>query len=48
MHLREVEIEFDICEFVEGLVVQGFEPKHIFVAHLNFVSYTNLSKIFVS
>ena len=47
MHLKEVGREFEGCEFVEGLVVQGFDPKGIFVSHLNFVGYTNISKIFV-
>lgn len=46
MHLKEAVIEFEIYEFIEGPVVQVFYPKCIFVAHLNFVGYTNLSKNF--
>ena len=47
IHLKEMAREFEICEFIEGLAVQGFDPKGIFVAHLNFVGYTNISEIFV-
>lgn len=47
MHLREAKREFDISEFVEGPIIQGFSLEGIFVAHSNFVGYRNLSKIFV-
>ena len=46
-HLKEVAREFDIFEFVKGPTIHGFDPEGNFVAHLNFVGYTNLSKIFV-
>lgn len=46
-HLREVAREYKTCEFVEGSIVQGFDPEVIFVAHLNFVGYSNLIEIFV-
>lgn len=46
-HLREVARECEICDFVEGPRVRGFDPKGIFVAHLNFVGYSNLIKIFI-
>ena len=46
MHLKEVEREFETCEFSEGLVVQGFDLEGIFVAHLKFDGYTNVFEIF--
>lgn len=36
LHLRKVEGEYKLCEFVEGPAIQGFDPKGIFVSHLNF------------
>lgn len=47
IHLREVVREYEICEFVEGPAGRGFDLEGIFKAHLNFVGYSNLSKIFV-
>ena len=35
MHLKEVAREFETCQFIEGHVVQGFDPKGIFMSHLN-------------
>ena len=32
-------------EFIQGPTVRGFDPKEIFVAHLIFVGYSNLTKI---
>jgi len=43
-----VEREFKSCEFVEGPAIQGSDPEGIFASHLNFVGYTNISKIFVA
>ena len=47
MHLKEVAKEFETCEFIEGPVVQGFDPKGTFVAHLNFIVYTNVFEIYI-
>lgn len=47
VHLREVAKEYEICEFVEGPTLQGFDPEGISVAHLLFVGDSNLNKIFV-
>ena len=47
MYLKEMAREFEICEFIEGPTIQGFDPKGIFVAHLNFVGCTNLSNSFI-
>ena len=44
MHSKEVAREFETCEFIQGPAVQGFDPEGIFVAHLNFFGYTNISK----
>ena len=38
-HLKEVEREFEGCEFIEGLVVQGFDLEGICVSNLNFMGY---------
>ena len=46
MHLKEVPREFQICEFIEGPTIQGFDLGGTFMAHLNLVGYTNLSEIF--
>jgi hypothetical protein len=46
-HLRVVARKIETCEFVEGPAIQGFDPKDVFIAHLNFLSYINLSKIFL-
>lgn len=47
MHLRDVEIAFEVYEFFEGLAVQGFDLRGICVHHLNFLDYTNIFEIFV-
>ena len=36
-HLREVVREYEIYEYFEGPIVQGFNPECIYMAHLNFV-----------
>lgn len=46
-HLREVTREFETCEFSEGPAIQGFDLEGIFMAHLNFIGYTNLFEIFI-
>ena len=38
--------DYEFYEFIQGLVIKGFDPEGIFVAHLNFVGYSNLSGIF--
>ena len=45
-HLKEVAKYFEFCEFIESLAVKGFDPDGIFMAHLNFVGYSNLKGIF--
>ena len=47
LHLKEVAREFEVCEFVEGPTIQGFDLEGNFVAHLNYVGCTNLSEFFV-
>lgn len=47
IHLKEVVREFKDYEFIEGSTIQGFDLKCIFVAHLNFVGYTNISEILI-
>ena len=47
-HLRKVARDYELCEFVQGPTVQEFYPEGIFVSHLNFVGYSNLSGIFAS
>lgn len=42
-----MEREYELYEFAEGPSIQRFDPEGIFVSHLNFVYYTNLSNIFV-
>ena len=44
MILKEEVGEFEVCEFIEGKV---FDVEGIFVYHLIFFGYTNLSKIFM-
>jgi hypothetical protein len=45
-HLREVSRDYEFCVFVQGQAVKGFDSEGIFVAHLNFVGYSNLTGIF--
>ena len=45
-HMKEVSKHFEFCEFVEALVVKGFDAEGICVDHLNFVGYSNLTIIF--
>ena len=45
-HLREVARHYELCEFVQGPVVKGFDPEGIFIVDLNFVGYSNLTGIF--
>ena len=47
IHLRELVREYGIYEFVEGLAIRGFDPEGIFIAHLNFVGYSNVTEILV-
>lgn len=47
IHLKEAAREFEICEFIEGTSIQGFDLEGIFMAHLNLVGYMNLSEIFI-
>ena len=37
---------YEFYEFIQGPTVKGFDTEGIFVAHLNFVEYSNLTKIF--
>ena len=37
---------FELCEFIQVLEVKDFDPKGAFLAHLNFVGYSNLMVIF--
>ena len=45
-YLREVEIYYELCEFVQGPIIKGFDPKGFFVSHLYFFGYSNLTTIF--
>lgn len=45
-HLKEVAKDFELCEYFLALVVKGSDPEGIFVAHLKFDGYSNLTKIF--
>ena len=47
-HLKEISKYFKICEFVEAQVVKGLNPRYIFVAHLKYIRYSNLTRIFTS
>ena len=46
-HLSEFSRDYDFCEFVQGPTVKGLDREGIFVSHLNFVGYSNLTKIFI-
>ena len=45
-HLRHVARDYEFYEFGQGPIVKGFDPQGLFVAHLNFVGYSNLVGIF--
>ena len=45
-HLKEVARDFELCQFIQAPTVRGFDPKGVFMAHLNSIGYSNLTEIF--
>ena len=41
-HLKRVARYFKVCEFIQASAVRGFDPKGVFMAHLNSIGYSNL------
>ena len=37
---------FELCELLQPLVVKGFDLEGVFMAHLNSIGYSNLTRIF--
>ena len=45
--LKEVARDFEIFEFIQTLVIKYFDPEGVFMAQLNYVGYSNLTRILV-
>lgn len=46
MHMKEIDKQFELCEFGLALLVKGLNHKGIFLAHINSIEYSNLARIF--
>lgn len=45
-HFEEVAGNFELCEFIQDMMVMDFDLKGVFMAHLNSIGYYNLTRIF--